>query len=373
MSIHRVMFLRLAALLALSTAAMAATMASGPEAQVKPPKPPKTAGNSAKEAIDNSPGQPLTLEDYANADQFGSFPESPSSPQPTPESEDLFEGDIAGVAGVTAENLRAAARGGTTELAEVRNAVRFEDLLWPDGRVPYVISIAFDENERAAIASAILEFHRRSCIRFIPRSTQKDYVYILKGEGCSSLVGRAGYGVQALSIGYGCAQRGVVIHELLHAVGFWHEHSRADRDEHVVILWNNIRRGMEYNFERLSWQFVTDLGAAYDTGSVMHYDPFSFSKDYSSPTILPKKRGTPIGQRYGFSDIDLWKLNRLYRCRRAGGWSGGVSDNVISGAKNEFRCMDRHVHCLAWARSGECYNNANYMTAICPSSCGACT
>ncbi|RXG55307.1 Zinc metalloproteinase nas-13, partial [Armadillidium vulgare] len=60
--------------------------------------------------------------------------------------------------------------------------------------------------------------------------------------------GRVG-GKQTVSLGAGCVYFGIILHELMHAVGFWHEQSRADRNDYVRINWGNIRNGMEYNFQ----------------------------------------------------------------------------------------------------------------------------
>jgi len=38
-------------------------------------------------------------------------------------------------------------------------------------------------------------------------------------------------------------QIGTAIHELMHTIGFYHEHSRLERDDYVNILWQNIAAG----------------------------------------------------------------------------------------------------------------------------------
>ena len=90
-----------------------------------------------------------------------------------------------------------------------------------------------------------------------------------------------------------CCLPGIVLHELMHAAGFWHEQSRQDRDQHVTINWDNIRShgnsgncsnssmfraGMEVNFLKYDLGKVDHLGAPYDTCSVMHYGPAAFAK-----------------------------------------------------------------------------------------------
>ncbi|UYV64839.1 BMP1 [Cordylochernes scorpioides] len=59
-------------------------------------------------------------------------------------------------------------------------------------------------------------------------------------DRCCSFVGKRGNGPQAISIGKNCDKFGIVVHELGHVVGFWHEHTRPDRDQHVHIVNKNI-------------------------------------------------------------------------------------------------------------------------------------
>ena len=53
----------------------------------------------------------------------------------------------------------------------------------------------------------------------VPRINERSYISLFRGSGCSSSVGRQG-GKQKLKLGPNCVSSvGVVIHELMHAVG----------------------------------------------------------------------------------------------------------------------------------------------------------
>lgn len=65
---------------------------------------------------------------------------------------------------------------------------------------------------------------------------------------CSSFPGHQG-GAQILKLGKvfqnddHCMFEGTIQHELMHAIGFFHEQSRADRDDYVTIIEDNIQPG----------------------------------------------------------------------------------------------------------------------------------
>lgn len=201
-----------------------------------------------------------------------------------------------------------------------KNGLIGEFYRWKNAVIPYEIARQFTAQDVRTINAAIQEYHKKTCIRFRPRTqADRDYLWITNtNTGCWSSVGRIG-GRQQLNLqSPGCLfTLGTPVHELMHAAGFLHEQSRPERDDYVTILWQNIEQGMEGNFEKADKSMVTAFGISYDYGSVMHYSSDAFSAN-GNPTIVPKKQGVELGQRDGFSQSDIDKLNRMYNCKISG-------------------------------------------------------
>ena len=71
------------------------------------------------------------------------------------------------------------------------------------------------------------------------------------------------------------------VHELLHTLGFVHEHTRPDRDDFISVNFDNIEPGEEKNFEKrphgtsdfFEKGSVDSKNTPYDVLSLLHYGP----------------------------------------------------------------------------------------------------
>ncbi|XP_074058169.1 meprin A subunit beta-like [Macrotis lagotis] len=181
--------------------------------------------------------------------------------------------------------------------------------------IPYVLEDNLDMNAKGVILKTFERFRLKTCIDFKPWEGEDNYLALLKGLGCYSSIGNIQSGRQIISIGEKCDTIASVQHELLHTLGFWHEHSRSDRDDYIIIMKDRILPGTENNFYKKSEKDSNSLNIPYDYTSLMHYSKTAFQRG-TEPTIITKIPSfmDVIGQRIDFSNDDVEKLNLLYKC-----------------------------------------------------------
>jgi len=292
-----------------------------------------------------------------------------------------FEGDIA----LTEHQERQILNSSFVLNGTERNGIRDLRRRWTDKKIPYTFGVTFSQQERGIINEAIAEYSANTCIRIVPKTDETDYVEFIKDGGCYSYWGRTG-GRQPISLGNGCVWKGIVIHELMHAAGFLHEQSRPDRDQYVRINFQNIRSGLAGQFRKASASQVQVFGQPYDYKSVMHYSEYAFSIDRRRLKTIEAINGiSPLGQRDGFSQIDIKKLNALYECP-SGETDASTAATDVSTASTEAStaatgattespdCEDAlgSDNCGRWSRLCRSRNYSNFMQAACAQTCNFC-
>nr|AAV84221.1 astacin-type metalloprotease [Culicoides sonorensis] len=234
------------------------------------------------------------------------------SPKIAYDAEELagkFEGDIE----LTPEQIRA---------MKQRNGLLLVTKRWNNNTVDYIITGNYSQEQKNYIRKGLDTLQLVTCLKFIGHDNATgltDYVEVVSsGGGCSSTVGRKGgrqtLNLQSYPVEEGCFRLATIMHEFIHALGFYHMQSTYNRDEYVDVKYENIEPGKENNFNKYTEDTVTDYGIEYDYNSVMHYGRTGFSIN-GEPTLVPiKDPEAKIGQRVGLSRRDIEKLNKMYDC-----------------------------------------------------------
>ncbi|NIJ52851.1 M12 family metallopeptidase [Dyadobacter arcticus] len=211
----------------------------------------------------------------------------------------VFQGDII----LTPEQLNA------TKNARVEGAgSRLENTRWERGIVFYTINTS--TNGKEIVQAAIAEVEASTPIRFIQRTNQSDYVTFSQGRGLSSSLGRTG-GQQFIMLPI-LFTKGGVLHEIGHALGLLHEHTRESQASTLNINPANAYDSMLPSLKTYSSQYYAgfDLGSM-DFESIMMMDSYAYSKN--GLPVMTRKDGSTFGvQRDHFSAGDISCITVMY-------------------------------------------------------------
>lgn len=215
--------------------------------------------------------------------------------------------------------------------------------VWPNGDVPYCFAPDISAAAKRSWKEAV-EHYRNSpaaqCIRMREVSAQGSKcntghgIFVQSGEaGCWADMGYS-RGGNAINLGRGCEVKGLVIHEIGHALGMDHEQSRPDRDQYIKVNYENIKPGLNDQFDINPHAYTKEQ---YDYLSVMHYGMYSFSKSRGRlPTIEANdgRSSHKLGQAMGLSDLDVKQLGDMYCVGVDMTWQGRKS--ARSGVRNRL-------------------------------------
>lgn len=191
---------------------------------------------------------------------------------------------------------------------------------WP-GVVPYDFDPAVTLANQGIAMAGMSAIQAVGNVVFVPRAGESDYLRFRNSTTGSSLSSNIGYAPGQTTISINNWSTGVIVHEVLHALGFYHEQARTDRDTFVQIFPANITPGQESQF---SIRPGSIPAGPYDFGSIMQYRPCAFTVCCASPcgscagceTILPQPAYAAfqglMGQRNAMTPLDVHGVRALY-------------------------------------------------------------
>ncbi|XP_068233855.1 zinc metalloproteinase nas-4-like [Palaemon carinicauda] len=191
--------------------------------------------------------------------------------------------------------------------------------LWEGGKVPYILGFNPKDNLYVYdnIMTAISTINELKCVEFYEATYEKDAVRIILGPDYSSQCGKQG-GIQDITVSSDNSNIGTILHELMHTLGFGHEHNRPDRDGYIIILWDNIQENAKPYFRKYTGDAgFTNNSLEYDYKSIMHatnqQNPDIFV-DINKPIITRIDGALDVGQRAYLTELDKERIRKTYRC-----------------------------------------------------------
>ncbi|CRK92008.1 CLUMA_CG005588, isoform A [Clunio marinus] len=105
--------------------------------------------------------------------------------------------------------------------------------------VPYTFddSAGYSEVEKMTIVEGLEQLAAKTCIKFVLRTDESDYIEIMNGNGCSSYLE--------------CVKKGNAMHDFFDGLGCSHMHS-LDRDQYLTVNFDEVPAEKSFNYAMIN-------------------------------------------------------------------------------------------------------------------------
>lgn len=172
---------------------------------------------------------------------------------------------------------------------------------WPNGILPIVFEAGVTASQRQTLFTLCNGvWGSVSNVRCVDRTTEARYIHVTKSSsGCFAHLGTHTVGPHQMNLqDNACWTQRTVLHEIGHALGLMHEHQRPERDQFIEVRLQNVRSGVESQFEIMRQSNIDYRTNVYDFGSIMHYSATAASSN-GQPTMVARPQYAAISANFG--------------------------------------------------------------------------
>uniref|UniRef100_A0A915I3D4 Metalloendopeptidase n=1 Tax=Romanomermis culicivorax TaxID=13658 RepID=A0A915I3D4_ROMCU len=270
--------------------------------------------------------------------------------------------------------------------AKFVSAGRYAENKWPKGIIPYKIASNLNPKLRTLFSMAIKIFHDVTCVKFIPSSQYKAeshrniLPFILKPspEGlCLTTIGlNDSRPENIMQMGPGCAELSIVLHELLHCLGFVHETMVSSRANHKItdnkrlskwdIMKVNKHYGCGMESKKCKDKLPTSQCRRFGLGRLSDTNWNPDTAKCSNEYWALKYCAFTCGYCYKFV-----KVSKRHRIKRSIIGPMTLRDSCIESRESLYDKSDA-AHCMLWRNDGLCQTSSSFMQENCAKTCKQC-
>jgi len=105
---------------------------------------------------------------------------------------------------------------------------------------------------------------------------------------------------------------GLLVHEILHALGVGHTQKRPDRDSYITVNWNNILEFGKDQYKKCVGNTCQTYNTDYDCSSIMHYGDTDFTNHNGKTMTAKDANKCKFAYNTKLTTSDITLLKKMY-------------------------------------------------------------